>query len=125
MQRLFLTFPNGLPGLGLLLLRVCDAVYWVRTGGVHLSEWSTPKGALFNTLNVVGAVLMTLGVWTPLIAVAQVAVFSILLWNNGLADARVMLTIIATSLVMLGPGAFSVDARLFGRRRIDVSDFAD
>ena len=29
---------------------------------------------------------------------------------------------IGASLAMLGPGAWSVDARLFGRRRIDFSD---
>jgi putative oxidoreductase len=125
MQRLFLTFPNGLPGLGLLLLRVCDAVYWLRNGSLHFSEWSTPRGALFSTLNALGAALIALGVWTPLIALAQAVFFSMVLWNSGLADARVMLTVIALSLVMLGPGAYSIDARVFGRRRIDASDFAD
>jgi len=102
---------------------VCDAVYWLRNGNLDVSEWSTPRGAVFFALNALGASLMALGIWTPVVAVAQAALFSILLWNNGLVDTRVMLTIIAISLVMLGPGAFSIDARLFGRRRIDVSEF--
>jgi hypothetical protein len=29
---------------------------------------------------------------------------------------------IASALVCLGPGAFSIDARLFGRREIDIPD---
>lgn len=125
MQRLFLTFPGGLPGLGLLLLRACDAVYWLRTGNLHIWEWSTPTGAFFTILNDAGAALIAIGLWTPVIAIAQVVVFSTLLWNSGLADTRAMVTIIALSLVMLGPGAFSVDARIFGRRRIDASDYSD
>jgi uncharacterized membrane protein YphA (DoxX/SURF4 family) len=35
-------------------------------------------------------------------------------------NLHVLLAALGVSLVMLGPGAWSLDARLFGRRRIDV-----
>jgi uncharacterized membrane protein YphA (DoxX/SURF4 family) len=38
--------------------------------------------------------------------------------GSGLAS--VLVTIVAAALVMLGPGAFSLDARFFGRREIVV-----
>jgi uncharacterized membrane protein YphA (DoxX/SURF4 family) len=33
---------------------------------------------------------------------------------------HVFLAAIAASMAMLGPGAWSIDARLFGRKRIDI-----
>jgi putative oxidoreductase len=33
---------------------------------------------------------------------------------------HLLLAVLAVSVAMLGPGAWSVDARLFGRRRIDI-----
>jgi len=32
----------------------------------------------------------------------------------------IMLATIGASLALLGPGAWSIDARLYGRRRIDI-----
>ena len=37
-------------------------------------------------------------------------------WN------RIMLAVLAASLAMVGPGAWSIDARLFGRKRIQTPD---
>jgi uncharacterized membrane protein YphA (DoxX/SURF4 family) len=36
------------------------------------------------------------------------------------ANLHLLLAALGVSLVMLGPGAWSVDARLFGRKRIDI-----
>jgi hypothetical protein len=40
--------------------------------------------------------------------------------HGGEASVHYLLVALGVSLVMLGPGAWSVDARLFGRKRIDV-----
>jgi hypothetical protein len=34
--------------------------------------------------------------------------------------SQLQLAILGAGLAMIGPGAFSVDARLFGRKRIDL-----
>ena len=33
---------------------------------------------------------------------------------------HVFLAVLATGVAMLGPGAWSIDARLFGRKRFDI-----
>jgi putative oxidoreductase len=35
-------------------------------------------------------------------------------------ESRIVLATIGASLALLGPGAWSIDARLYGRRRIDI-----
>jgi hypothetical protein len=42
--------------------------------------------------------------------------------HDGLALAHGLVLIDAVSIVLLGPGAFSVDARLFGRREIHIRE---
>jgi uncharacterized membrane protein YphA (DoxX/SURF4 family) len=34
---------------------------------------------------------------------------------------HILLAILSISLVLLGPGAWSIDAHIFGRKRIDIS----
>jgi len=43
-------------------------------------------------------------------------------YSPGRQDAwsNIFLAILAVSVAMLGPGAWSIDARLFGRKRIDI-----
>lgn len=69
----------------------------------------------------VAAVLLLIGLWTP-IAGAVTAIVELWLALTSLGDfwLSIMATTIAGALAMLGPGAWSVDARLFGRKRISV-----
>jgi hypothetical protein len=61
------------------------------------------------------------GLWTPL-AGTVIAIFEI--WNVFTLSASplisVTLAIFGVTLAMIGPGAWSVDARLFGRKHIDT-----
>lgn len=61
------------------------------------------------------------GLWTP-IAGTLVALLGV--WDGiaqaGDSWANVLLAAIGAALALLGPGAWSVDARLFGWKRIDV-----
>jgi uncharacterized membrane protein YphA (DoxX/SURF4 family) len=68
----------------------------------------------------VGAFLMA-GLWTP-IAGTFLAIVEIwiVLFQGGRAEIHLPLAALGVSLVMLGPGAFSVDGRLFGRKRINI-----
>jgi hypothetical protein len=38
------------------------------------------------------------------------------------AGIPIMLATVGATLAMIGPGAWSIDARLFGRKHIEISD---
>jgi uncharacterized membrane protein YphA (DoxX/SURF4 family) len=70
---------------------------------------------------LIGAgLLLLVGLWTP---VAATLVAAIELWKiySKLGDPWIylLLTTIAVAIAMLGPGFLSVDARLYGWKRID------
>jgi uncharacterized membrane protein YphA (DoxX/SURF4 family) len=51
------------------------------------------------------------------------AVFELLIAfsQSGSSPTHVLLAILSISLALLGPGAWSVDAHIFGRKRIDIN----
>jgi putative oxidoreductase len=117
LQRLFSTFPNGWPGAGLLLLRLCLGTPLILFGVADSSAWHVVAG--------IGGIFLIAGIWTPAIGILNAIVESWIAWSlyrSGLlaAEKHVFLAILSVSVAMLGPGAWSVDARLFGRKRFDV-----
>lgn len=69
------------------------------------------------------AVLLLVGLWTP-VAGGLMAVAELCLVLSHASDPwmDVRLGALGAALAMLGPGAWSVDAHLFGRKRIEISD---
>jgi uncharacterized membrane protein YphA (DoxX/SURF4 family) len=68
-------------------------------------------------------ILLLVGLWTPvtgaLVAIAEVWIaFS----RPGDPWIRIILATLGATLAMIGPGAWSIDARLFGRKHIDISE---
>lgn len=120
MQRLFSTFPCGLPGAGLLLLRALTAIPLIDAA---LLRDSSPAPAVVAVVTAGAAILLIFGLWTPiaggLIAVAELG----LAWSHP-ADAWtfVHLGVLGAALAMLGPGGCSMDARLFGRKYIRIPE---
>ena len=122
MYRIITSFPAGLPGAGLLLLRLVLATYLAIEGAA-----AGPLGEV----SVLFAAVTAAGVLTPLvqmaltgIAVMQLAAHA---WVAGIASlwsdpqlAAPLAIAIAVSLAMLGPGAYSIDACWFGRRIIVI-----
>jgi uncharacterized membrane protein YphA (DoxX/SURF4 family) len=120
-QRLFSTFANGLPGLGLLLQRVVTGAALICLAVTHLSE--SPGGSAL-TLCLIGSgagIFLMVGLWTPVVGVA-IAFLQTWAFLSGAPDPAIALLIAAlgVSLSLIGPGAWSIDARIFGRKQISV-----
>lgn len=71
----------------------------------------------------VTGILLLAGLWTP-IAGAVAAIMELLIAIQAKSDPSIhlLLVVLGASLAMLGPGAWSVDSRLFGRKRLDMRD---
>jgi hypothetical protein len=116
MQRLFSTFPNSLPGTGLLLLRLCDGLLLLVHSAI-LSGFKMSIEGLEQLLAAAAGSLILVGLATPFAAaVGGVTVLCIAVP----LESRIMLATTGASLALLGPGAWSIDARLYGRKRIDL-----
>ena len=121
LRRLYSTFAGGWPGIGLLLMRlVVGAVVLWHAGPKLGSDPPLHMIAVYASLALSGLLLIA-GLWTP-VAGAVVAVIAIseILTSGEPLVGRLLAATIAGALAMLGPGRLSVDARLFGWRRIDA-----
>ena len=120
MQRLFTMFPGGWPGAGLLVLRVAAAIPLLIGGASGL--WGMPNDGLYARFIGIGVGgLLLAGLWTPIAGGLQALIeLWIIVSSPDAAVVHLLLAVLGVSLAMLGPGAWSVDARLFGRKRIDI-----
>jgi hypothetical protein len=119
LRRLFSTFARGWPGVGLLLLRVITAVALMNQSAVRLHAGAPGRSIILTAVSLGTAVLLIAGLWTP---VAGVLVLTAELWTAlsepGDHWIQILLGTLGTGLALLGPGVWSVDARLFGWKRI-------
>ena len=121
MQRLFSTFPQGLPGIGLALLRAAVAIPLVQQAIVGLLNASPP--APLGLVAAGAALLVLVGLWTPMAGVlVAVAELGLALSHPAEPWTFVHFGTLGAALAMLGPGGWSVDARLFGRKRIQIPE---
>ena len=122
LQRLFSTFAEGWPGFGLLLQRVLTSVVLLYFGGTHLTETTSLGPSLPHLFAALAGMLLLFGLWTPLavtaIAIVEVWIF---LARSGNPLIAIMLVNLGATVAMIGPGVWSIDAQLYGRKRIEPS----
>jgi putative oxidoreductase len=122
-QRLFSTFASGWPGAGLLFIRLVAGIILLDRGAASL--WGDPSIQLtvLAALATGAGLLLLAGLWTPVAGtlVAVIEVWSIFLLPENLW-VYILLGTIGASLAMIGPGAWSIDARLFGRKHIEIPE---
>ena len=128
MRRLYSTFPGGLPGIGLLLLRITIGLGLL----IHAFSWLIEPQNSNNGVWAPGLLALVIGIsfilgfLTPLAgSVSALVGIAIRLlhpeWSapiTGLLGVSPLVMVIAITL--LGPGALSLDAYFFGRRKIIV-----
>jgi len=131
LQRSFSGFPDGWPGFGLVLLRVLlgESVGRATLSGAGISAWYQFTIAL---ILLVGSLAMVLGYLTPFVSLFHALLLSANAWlgahppllSQHSSVAAAHLAVVSAALIFIGPGAYSVDARLFGRREIVISSGA-
>jgi putative oxidoreductase len=121
LRRLYSTFAGGWPGIGLLLMRlVVGSALIVRASS---KMWSGPPiNTTITSVFLAGSgILLIAGLWTP---IAGTLVALIQMWQIrmlvGDLWVPLLLGTIGGALAMLGPGLWSIDARLFGWKRIEA-----
>ena len=117
MRRLFSTFARGWPGTGLLLLRLVAGIALV----VHGIEGFKIDMAIEGSLFAGAGVLLLAGLWTPVAGfLATVFVMWDMFARHGNPCSGVFLATIGAALALVGPGAWSMDAWLFGWKRLNI-----
>jgi len=131
LRKLYSAFPHGWPGIGLLLLRAAIGLTMIIQGSAWFSDLQalSAGGWAICLLACGTGSLLVVGFLTPIVGtLAALGGLGIMLlspspasWNlfsGNPLSLDVLVMGIASSL--LGPGAFSLDARLFGRRKIII-----
>jgi uncharacterized membrane protein YphA (DoxX/SURF4 family) len=131
LHRLFSAFPAGLPGVGLLLLRVVVGAALVAHGVLCVvsSERVTLVVSVSFAILLLSGICLLIGFLTPILSlVAGLEGLGIAFsWSplqllspfeSKLALAPIIA--ISAAIALLGPGAFSLDARLFGWKEIVI-----
>lgn len=118
-QRAFSTFPFGLTGFALAAFRICVASQSL----VRFWPAASHHGSWVLIAAIALAFGLLLGIATPFLAalIASARLLQVItLEQNWNVDPAFDIAF-ALVLAALGPGAYSLDAKLYGRRRIEVS----
>jgi uncharacterized membrane protein YphA (DoxX/SURF4 family) len=120
-RRLYSTFAQGAPGIGLLLIRLVAGITAIVHGLDGLRSAPQLGSALFQAFCIGLGCLLAVGLWTP-VAGALLAMTA--LWDAfAHPDDRWYCLVVGTlgiGLALLGPGMWSIDARLFGWKRLEI-----
>lgn len=109
-------FPQGGPGIGLLLLRIAAAGMFA-LNLMHRFDLPSLHWFLLSLIGLISLGLI-LGFLTPILSIIAclAAGANLLLTTQPIDVVYILRILMSAALFFLGPGAYSVDARLFGLR---------
>jgi putative oxidoreductase len=121
MQRLFSTFANGWPGIGLFVQRLLIGTALLYYGIDQVEQTNNIAIFLPSFIEAIAGIFLVVGLWTPVVGTlaALTEVWNICCHSGDFWIAIILATL-STSLAMIGPGAWSIDACLFGRKHMDI-----
>lgn len=106
--------------MGLLLQRLLTAIALLHYGILYFE--AAPYSSL-TVLHLIGAgtgILLLVGLWTPVAGtLVGIVELSIVFSHTGDPWIPTILATFGATLAMIGPGAWSIDARLFGRKHFE------
>ena len=121
LRRLFSTFADGWPGVGLLCLRLVAGVALIAQGLGGLRGGSPVEPLALDVLAIADGLLLIAGLWTPITgSIVVMLALPKTAAQPGNWQAYILLATMGVALALVGPGVWSVDARLFEWKRIDV-----
>ena len=87
------------------------------------ADLAQPARITFDAVGAVGGTLLLIGLWTPLAGAAVALTQLALLFSQPFSTqiyplVHFFVPVLGVALALLGPGAWSIDARLFGRKRL-------
>ena len=123
MQKLFSSFADGWPGGGLLAQRLLTGGALVYCGVACAITKPICATMVPDGVGALAGVLLIAGLWTP-IAGGVVAILEVCLAFTSPANPTfaLFLAVLGATLAMIGPGTWSIDAWVFGRKRIIPPD---
>jgi putative oxidoreductase len=103
-------------------LRLVTGVALIHFGTASLRE-APPLAVVLQIIGGGAGLFLLVGLWTP-VAGALIAIVEVWIVFSRPGDpwVPIMLAALGAALAMVGPGAWSVDARLFGRKHIDIPE---
>src|SRR6476620_8833688 len=120
MRRLLSTVADGMSSLGLLLLRVVAGAALILRF-VQLHNHAPAQTTAPHLIAAGIGLLLLFGSWTAVAGVMVAIIESVLAFShNGDPWVSVLLASLGVSLALLGPGTWSLDARRFGWKRIEI-----
>lgn len=104
-------------------MRVVVGIALVVRRTIELQNGPAIGLAIVHVLAIAAGILLLAGLWTP---VAGALLVIIEIWSAFLHPhdpwSYILLGTLGAALALLGPGAWSVDARLFGWKRLEIPD---
>jgi uncharacterized membrane protein YphA (DoxX/SURF4 family) len=102
-------------------MRLAVGVSLIANGLPKLQSGQPIESSILSLLAVADGALLVLGLWTPVAGffVSVLAIWGYLTQYASLCPV-LLSAAIGAGLALVGPGAFSLDARLFGWKKIDI-----
>jgi len=104
-----------------LLQRVLTSAILVYYGASHLLENARLAPSLPYLIAAIAGVFLFLGLWTPL---AGITIAIVGAWVFFACSAHsltaIIVAVLGATVAMIGPGMWSIDARLYGRKHLEA-----
>jgi hypothetical protein len=113
-HQLLLSFPGGRAGIGLLFLRLSLSIAVFAESCRSLAT-VRDFHAVLGVIGILSSIVVLIGFRTATGALLTIAIGAFAPMPSSL-----YIIAIAGAVALMGPGAFSVDSRIFGRREIVI-----